>query len=50
MGGRYADVTDNSDGACLGVEFGFTALASLDGNPHDFKRQFAAHGLEISAW
>lgn len=49
-GFRYADVTDNSDGACLGVEFGFTALASLDGNPHDLKRQFAAHGLEISAW
>ncbi len=49
-GFKHADVTDNSDGACLGVEFGFTALASLDGNPHDLKRQFAAHGLEISAW
>jgi inosose dehydratase len=49
-GFRYADVTDNSDGACLGVEFGFTALASLDGNPHDLQRLFAEHGLEISAW
>ena len=31
MGFRYADVTDNSDGACLGVEYGFTALATSTG-------------------
>lgn len=46
----YADVTDNSDGATLGTEFGFAAVASLDANPHDIRRQFAAHGLEITSW
>ncbi|TVR70797.1 MAG: sugar phosphate isomerase/epimerase [Spirochaetaceae bacterium] len=50
MGFKYADVTDNTDGACLGVEFGFTALASLDGNPFDLKRRFAAHGLTITSF
>jgi len=49
-GFKYADVTDNCDGASLGVEFGFAAVASLDANPHDICRQFAAHGLEISCW
>ena len=49
-GFKYADVTDNCDGASLGVEFGFAAVASLDANPHDIRRQFAAHGLEISCW
>lgn len=50
MGFKYADVTDNTDGACLGVEFGFTALASLDGNPFDLKRRFAAQGLTITSF
>ncbi len=45
MGFSHADVTDNTDGACLGVEFGFTALASLDANPHDLKRLFADSGI-----
>jgi inosose dehydratase len=49
-GFKFADVTDNSDGASLGVEFGFAAVASLDANPHDIRRLFAAHGLEISSW
>ena len=49
-GFTHADVTDNSDGACLGVDFGFTALTSLDANPHDISRLFAKHGLQISAW
>jgi inosose dehydratase len=43
------DLTDNSDGACLGVEYGFTALASLDANPFDIKRMFADRGLELSS-
>jgi inosose dehydratase len=43
------DLTDNSDGACLGVEYGFTALASLDANPFDIKRLFEVRGLEISS-
>ncbi len=42
------DLTDNSDGACLGVEYGFTALASLDANPFDVKRMFDNRGLALS--
>jgi len=49
-GFRHADVTDNCDGASLGVEFGFAAVASLDSNPHDVRRAFAAHGIEITSW
>jgi inosose dehydratase len=49
-GFKHADVTDNCDGASLGVEFGFSAVASLDANPHDLRRLFAAHGLEITSW
>ena len=43
------DLTDNSDGACLGVEYGFTALASLDANPFDIKRMFEQKGLGLSS-
>ena len=49
-GFKHADVTDNCDGASLGVEFGFSAVASLDANPHDLRRLFASHGLEITSW
>lgn len=49
-GFKYADVTDNGDGSTLGTEFGFAAVASLDANPHDVRRLFAAHGLTISSW
>ena len=50
LGFRHADVTDNADGGCLGVEFGFTAVASLDANPHDLRRAFDAHGLTITSY
>lgn len=50
MGFRYADVTDNTDGGSLGVEFGFAAVASLDANPFDLKRQFERHGLTITGY
>ncbi|CAN5544665.1 hypothetical protein BH11ARM2_BH11ARM2_38450 [soil metagenome] len=50
LGFRYADITDNTDGACLGSEFGFTSVASLDANPFDLKRMFEDHGLEITAY
>ena len=43
------DLTDNSDGSCLGVEYGFTALASLDANPFDIKRMFEAKMLGLSS-
>lgn len=50
LGFAYADVTDNTDGACLGVEFGFTAVASLDANPFDLKRAFDERGLTITSY
>lgn len=50
MGFRYADITDNRDGGHLGVEFGFAATASLDGNPHDLKRMFEERGLTITTF
>lgn len=49
-GFNCADVTDNSDGACLGAEFGFTSLASLDANPFDIKRLFEDRGVAISSF
>lgn len=49
MGFRYADVTDNHPGGLLGREFGFAATVSLDDNPMDVKRAFAAHGLAITS-
>jgi len=49
-GFHHADVTDNSDGACLGSEFGFTALASLDANPFDLKRLFDSRGITITSF
>lgn len=49
-GFKHADVTDNADGACLGAEFGFTALASLDANAHDIRRLFKKHGITITSF
>ncbi len=48
-GFAFADVTDNTDGACLGAEFGFTAVASLDANPFDIQRLFASRGITITS-
>lgn len=50
LGFKHADVTDNSDGACLGAEFGFTAIASLDANPYDIKRLFEKYGITITSY
>ncbi len=47
---RYADVTDNTDGACVGGEFGFTAVASLDANPFDLRRLFEDRGITITSY
>jgi inosose dehydratase len=47
-GFSYGDITDSSDGACLGVGFGFTSVASLDDNPFNLKRMFDEAGLGIS--
>ena len=48
-GFRYADLTDNTDGACLGNEYGFTAVASLDANAFDLRRMFADRGLTMTS-
>jgi len=50
LGFDRADVTDNGDGAVLGVHFGFTAVASLDANPHELARMFSARGLTITSY
>jgi len=49
-GFKYADVTENTDGGSMGVEFGFSAVASLDANPFDIKRLFDEYGLTISSY
>ncbi len=48
-GFEYADLTDNSDGACLGNEYGFTSIASLDANPFELKRMFESRGLTMTS-
>ena len=48
-GFSYADLTDNTDGACLGNEYGFTAVASLDANPFDLKRMFESRGITMTS-
>jgi len=48
-GFAYADLTDNSDGACLGNEYGFTSIASLDANPFELKRMFESRGLTMTS-
>lgn len=48
-GFNYADLTDSTDGACLGNEYGFTAVASLDANPFDLLRMFESRGLTMSS-
>jgi inosose dehydratase len=49
-GFKYADVTENTDGGSMGVEFGFSAVASLDANPFDVKRLFDEYDLTISSY
>lgn len=46
----YADITDNTDGGCLGAEYGFTSVASLDANPYDLSRMFTERGLTITSY
>jgi len=50
LGFKYADVTDNHDGATLGTEFKFAASVSLDNNPYDVKRMFEEAGLTITSY
>lgn len=45
----YADLTDSTDGGCLGAEYGFTSVASLDANPADIKRLFDSYGIVLTS-
>ncbi len=49
MGFRFADLTDNHDGAALGVEYGFAATASLDDHPGAVRRMVKAHDLTLTS-
>jgi inosose dehydratase len=50
MGIEYADITDNHDGATLGVEYGFAASVSLDGHPARIRDMAKAAGIRLTAF
>jgi inosose dehydratase len=50
MGIEYADITDNHDGATLGVEFGFAASVSLDSHPAKIIEMAAQAGITLTAF
>ncbi len=50
MGITNADLTDNHDGATLGVEYGFSASVSLDSHPSDIRRMAEDAGIRLSAF
>ncbi|MCC6263735.1 MAG: sugar phosphate isomerase/epimerase [Bryobacterales bacterium] len=45
-----ADITDNHDGATLGVEYGFSASVSLDSHPEKIRRMAFDAGVRLSAF
>lgn len=50
MGITHADITDNHDGASLGVEYGFAASVSLESHPAKIRNLAAAAGLTLTAF
>lgn len=50
MGIRYADLTDNHDGAMLGSEYGFIAAISLESHPKKIREMAQAAGLELTSF
>jgi inosose dehydratase len=48
MGIAYADITDNHDGATLGVEYGFGASVSLDSHPAKIRQMAADAGITLT--
>ncbi len=50
MGFKFADVTDNHDGAALGEEFGFAPTVSLDSHPHTLRSMAKEAGIRLSAF
>ena len=49
MGIEYADLTDNHDGATLGVEYGFAASVSLESHPAKIRDMVARSGVTLTA-
>jgi len=49
MGIQYADLTDNHNGAMLGVEYGFTASISLDSHPKKIREMVEAAGITLTS-
>jgi inosose dehydratase len=50
MGIKYADVTDNHSGACLGVEYDFTASVSLSSHPMKIKKWADDHDITLTTF
>jgi inosose dehydratase len=50
LGIEYADLTDNHDGATLGVEYGFAASVSLDSHPAKIREMAGAAGLTLTSF
>ena len=50
MGITHADITDNHDGATLGVELGFAASVSLDSHPVKIKTMAEDAGITLTAF
>ena len=49
LGIDYADLTDNHDGATLGVEYGFSASVSLDTHPKLIRDMVGEYGLTLAS-
>ncbi len=49
MGIDYADLTDNHDGATLGVEYGFAASVSLESHPARVRAMAERTGVTLTA-
>ena len=50
MGIAHADLTDNHDGASLGVEYGFAASVSLDSHPGTIRAMAEAAGITLTSF
>jgi len=50
LGLEYADLTDNHDGATLGVEYGFAASVSLDSHPARIRDMARAAGITLTSF
>ena len=49
LGFDEADLTDNHDGATLGVEYGFSASVSLESHPQVIRRMAESNGLTLTS-